>query len=150
MCRRGQNIHFILHQTILKQSMLQIWCTAYNFTSQAEISNNCNVCNENSIREGSWNASLYFSAPYHILGCTWMRKYVLTLSWSWPGVGAHHREIKNHIPPPLRKTEKLYEFCSPLQQRSPRYSSLHLDIHMEILGFLSSHSSLLNCLHMYG
>lgn len=153
MCRRGQNILFILHQNSLKQSRCFRFDAPHMMSPPRQRkSNHCNVYakDENSIREGSWNASLDFSAPCHILGCAWVRKCVLTLSWSWPGAGAHHREIKNHIPPPLRRTEKRYESCFPLQQRSPRYSLLHSDIRMEILGFLSSHSSLLNCLHTYG
>lgn len=132
------------------KQMLQIWRTTDDASSRRRNRKPLCVLKMNIHATGSWKVSLYFSAPFHILGCAWMRKCVLTSSWSWPGVEAHHREIKNHIPPPLRKIEKLYESCSLLQQQSPRYSSLHLDIHREIRGFLSSHSFLLNCLHTYG
>lgn len=130
--------------------MLQIWHTTDDASCQEENKQLLCMLKMNIHTKGSWKVSLYFSAPFHNSGCAWIRKCVLTLSWSWPGVEGHHREIKNHIPLPLRKTEILYESCSPLQQQSPRYSLLHLDIHMEIQGFLSSRSSLLNCLHMYG
>lgn len=121
------------------------------------ISNLCCVCikDEYSIKRDRWRLSSLYFGPYmpalqHIFRCAWLKGCFLTLFGNWLGVDARHTKIKSHIPPPLRKIEKLYESCSLPLQQSPRYSLLHLDIHMETRGFLSSRSVLLNCLHKCG
>lgn len=82
--------------------------------------------------------------------CARLRGCLLTLSWSWPDAGVHHTKIESHIPPPQRKTERRYESCSLPLPQSPKYSLLHLDIHTETRGSLSSRSFLLNCLRTCG
>lgn len=124
------------------------------FEKEWAISAMCTLKDELPIR-GNIKCSPSYFCPWlpvvkHSLQFCWFKSCFLTLSWSWQGVDARHTRIKSHTPPPQRKIEKLYESCSPPRQQSPRYSLLHLDIHMETRGFLSSHSDLLNCLHKCG